>query len=173
MVRGARLVENFAVSVYTSAVHLIEDPRVLTVAASTLTVESRHQTIFNLFDDATAVPQAFDIPLALKEVVSIALAFASNCDPGVKGTHFSRITRILHSKAHSPLSFSLCHPSANPPLEVNNTGIITTGTSLQFTSPAFNSTPPVSHNLIPIGAITLSHTHRVHRASTVRCSPVA
>jgi hypothetical protein len=173
MVRGARLVENFGLSVYLGAAHLIDDPRVLTVAASIASIESRHQTIFNLFQGVAPISQPFDIALALKEVIAIALPFVFHCDPGVQGTHFSPMTRKVHPKAHSPLPFFLCYPSANPPLAVTNNGTITTGTSLQFTSPVFFGTVSVSHNLVPIGAITLSHTRRVHRASTVRCSPVA
>ncbi|KAH8989416.1 ferritin-like domain-containing protein [Lactarius hatsudake] len=59
----ARLVENVGVGAYLGAAHLVEDPVVLTAAASILTIEARHQTILNLFQGGSAIPQSFDIPL--------------------------------------------------------------------------------------------------------------
>jgi hypothetical protein len=112
MATVARLVENVGVGAYLGAAHLIEDPRVLTAAASIVTIEARHQTVLNIFAGATALPQAFDIALLPQEVLAIAGAFISGCDLGVK---------------------------ANPPLSVTNTGPISVGTSLQFSSPAINS----------------------------------
>jgi hypothetical protein len=67
MVTSARHVE------YLGVAHLIDDPRVLTVAVSIAAIESRHQTVLNLFQGATPIPQAYDIPLSLDEV----LAFSS------------------------------------------------------------------------------------------------
>jgi hypothetical protein len=168
MATSARLVENVGVGAYSGAAHLIDDPRVLTVAASILPIEARHQTVLNTFNTGAPIPQAFDIALTPPEVVSIVGGFISNCDLGIQGTHFSRITRNLHPKAHSPFFLFSLHPSANPSLTITNTGAIAAGTSLKFTLPPNTGNPSVSRNIIPIGAITLSHTRRVHRASTVR-----
>jgi len=112
MATVARLVENVGVGAYLGAAHLIQDPRVLTAAASIVTIEARHQTVLNIFQGGSALPQAFDIALLPQEVLAIAGAFISGCDLGVK---------------------------ANPPLSVTNTGAIGVGTSLQFSSPAINS----------------------------------
>lgn len=68
------------------AAHLVSDPILLTAAASIMTVEARHQTILNvLTSGATAIPQAFDIPLTPPEVLAIAGGFISGCDTGIKG----------------------------------------------------------------------------------------
>src|SRR6266478_8467012 len=68
MVSVARVVENVGVGAYLGAAHLIQDPRVLTAAASIVTIESRHNTILNIFEAATAISQPFDIPLLPNDV---------------------------------------------------------------------------------------------------------
>ncbi|KAH9175126.1 ferritin-like domain-containing protein, partial [Lactarius sanguifluus] len=113
----ARLVENVGVGAYLGAAHLIQDPVVLTAAASILSIEARHQTVLNMFQGGSAIPQAFDIPLLPQEVLAIAGPFISGCDLGVP---------------------------ANAALAATNTGTITTGTSL--TSPFYvhNTELPLS-----------------------------
>ncbi|KAH9983486.1 ferritin-like domain-containing protein [Russula compacta] len=112
----ARIIEDVGVGAYLLALDIIDDLDILLDAGSILTVEARHQTILNIFNNGTAIPQAFDIPLSPPEVITIAGAFVSGCD----------------------LS-SIFGTQANVPLSLNNTGVITTGTSLEFESPALNS----------------------------------
>ena len=83
---NARAVEDVGVGAYLGAAHLIEDPRIVTDAASILTIEARHQTMLNVLNNGTAVPQSFDIPLLPQEVLSIAGGFISGCDLGIHGT---------------------------------------------------------------------------------------
>jgi len=101
------------VSAYAGAAHLISDPRLLSAAASILTVEARHQTVLNILSSGTSIPQAFDIPLVPQEVLAIAGGFISGCDVGV---------------------------TALPSLALTNTGTVGAGTSLTFSSTAINST---------------------------------
>lgn len=108
----ARLVENVGVGAYLGAAHLLDDPVLLTAAASILTVEARHQTILNVLNGGTAIPQAFDIPLDPQEVLAIAGGFISGCDTGIVGL---------------------------PPLTVTTTGSIQAGTSLTFSFDALSS----------------------------------
>jgi len=124
MVTSARLIENVGVGGYLGAVHLVDDPRVLTVAASIATIESRHQTILNLFQGATPIAQPFDIPLTFGEVIAIVTPFIRTCQTGIK---------------------------ANVRLAITNTGAITAGTTLQFSSPAFTGTPSGFHCQMLIG----------------------
>jgi hypothetical protein len=111
MVTVARVVEHVGVAAYLGAAHLIQDPRVLTAAASIVTVESRHSTILNLLESATAISSPFDLAFLPNEVLAIAGSFISGCDLGIP---------------------------ANPALTVTNTGSVTSGTSLSFKSPALN-----------------------------------
>ncbi|KAH8986313.1 ferritin-like domain-containing protein [Lactarius akahatsu] len=120
----ARLVENVGVGAYLGAAHLVQDPVVLTAAASILSIEARHQTILNLFQGGSAIPQAFDIPLLPQEVLAIAGPFISGCDLGVP---------------------------ANAALTATNTGTITTGTSLTFSSPAINGSTTNFHCQMLVG----------------------
>ena len=90
MAPTARVVENLGVAAYLGAAHLIDDPVLLTAAGSILTVEARHQTILNVLNSGTSIPQAFDIALLPNEVLAIAGAFISECDLGVPGAHSFR-----------------------------------------------------------------------------------
>ncbi|KAH9991667.1 ferritin-like domain-containing protein [Russula compacta] len=126
MLKIARVVEHVGVGAYLGAAHLVQDPVVLTSAASILTIEARHQTLLNIFSEGTAIPQSFDIPLLPQEVLAIAGSFVSGCDLGI---------------------------TANAALSVTNTGSITVGTSLQFKSSALNSSTSGFHcQMLPGGA---------------------
>jgi hypothetical protein len=75
-------------------------------------VEARHQTILNVLNSGTAIPQSFDVGLTPSEVLAIAGQFISGCDLGIP---------------------------ANPVLSITNTGTVAPGTLLTFSSPALNS----------------------------------
>ncbi|KAH9991432.1 hypothetical protein BJV77DRAFT_962777 [Russula vinacea] len=94
-----------------------------------VTIESRHQTMLNLFEGASAISQPFDIPLLPQEVLAIAGSFIKGCDLGIP---------------------------ANPSLSVTNTGSVTTGTSLQFSSPALNSSTSGFHCQMLTGGMPFS-----------------
>jgi hypothetical protein len=113
MAATARVVENVGVSAYLGGATLITDPVLLAAAGSILTVEARHQTILNVLSGTgTAIPAAFDIPLAPNEILAIAGPFFDGpCDLGVP---------------------------ANPTLAITNTGAVAPGTRLTFSSSAIN-----------------------------------
>jgi len=113
MAAVARLVENVGVTAYLGAAHLLSDPILLTAAGSILTIEARHQTILNVLNAGTAIPQAFDFALTPNEVLALAGPFISGCDLGVP---------------------------ANPSLAITNTGTVGIGTLLTFSSSAINGT---------------------------------
>jgi len=129
MATVARLVENVGVGAYLGAAHLVQDPRVLTAAASIVTIEARHQTMLNILQSGSAIPQAFDIPLLPQEVLAIAGSFISGCDLGIK---------------------------ANPALAVTNNGTIAIGTKLEFSSAALNDSRSNFHCQMLVGGAPFS-----------------
>ncbi|KAI0288262.1 ferritin-like domain-containing protein [Russula brevipes] len=131
MATVARVVENVGVGAYLGAAHLVQDPRVLTAAASIVTIEARHQTMLNILQTGSAIPQAFDIPLLPQEVLAIAGSFISGCDLGIK---------------------------ANPALTVTNTGTVAIGTKLEFSSPALNDSRSNFHCQMLVGGAPFSIT---------------
>ncbi|KAI0317737.1 ferritin-like domain-containing protein, partial [Amylostereum chailletii] len=122
MMPVARLVEMTGVGAYLGAAHLVSDPTLLTAAASIVTVESRHQTILNIFSggSASAIPGAFDLPLTPNEVLAIAGGFISGCDLGI---------------------------TANAALSITTTESLVAGTSLSFKSSAINGSTDVGSNI--------------------------
>ena len=87
MAATARVVEMVGVAAYLGAASLITDPQLLTIAATIVTIEARHQTMLNVLNGAgNAIPQSFDIPLSPPQVLAIAGAFIQpGCDIGVTG----------------------------------------------------------------------------------------
>ena len=82
MVATASILENVGVSAYLGAAPLLTTPSTLTVAAEIVTVEARHQTFIRVASKAAAVPSAFDTPLGIRNVFSLAAGFISSCSTG-------------------------------------------------------------------------------------------
>ena len=91
----ARVFEDVGVGAYLGATVLIQSPDILLDAGSIMTVEARHQTILNILNDGTAIPQPFDLALSPQEVLSLVNGFISGCDLssdlGIQGG-FSRLS---------------------------------------------------------------------------------
>ena len=100
MVTVARVVEHVGIATYLGAAHLVQDPRVLTAAATIVTVESRHGTVLNIFESATAISQPFDLAFLPNEVLAIAGSFIKGCDLGIAGMLSQRFIIVFHLGAH-------------------------------------------------------------------------
>ena len=86
MITVARTVEHVGIGAYLGAAHLVGDQGILTAAATIVTIESRHATLLNIFDEATAISEPFEMALLPNEVLAIAGPFISGCDLGIPGT---------------------------------------------------------------------------------------
>lgn len=75
----ATALEKTGVSAYIGAAPMISNKAYLTAAATIVTVEARHTAFFNYITGKTPVPSAFDTPLGMRAVVSIASGFIVSC----------------------------------------------------------------------------------------------
>ncbi|KAI9049248.1 hypothetical protein LZ554_007095 [Drepanopeziza brunnea f. sp. 'monogermtubi'] len=82
MVATAAVLENVGVSAYLAAAPLVKSPAILTVAAEIVTVEARHQTFVRTASRTAAIPSAFDTPLGIRAVFTLAAGFISSCPAG-------------------------------------------------------------------------------------------
>jgi hypothetical protein len=82
MVATASILENVGVSAYLGAAPLVKSGAILGVAASIVTVESRHQTFIRTASKAMAIPSAFDTPLGIRNVFTLAAGFIESCPQG-------------------------------------------------------------------------------------------
>jgi hypothetical protein len=60
----------------------VTTPAILTVAAEIVTVEARHQTFIRTASKVAAVPSAFDTPLGIRNVFTLAAGFIDSCPTG-------------------------------------------------------------------------------------------
>lgn len=67
---------------YLGAAPLLTTAGVLVVAAEIVTVESRHQTFIRTASKVASVPSAFDTPLGVRNVFTLAAGFIASCPDG-------------------------------------------------------------------------------------------
>jgi hypothetical protein len=67
---------------YLGAAPLLKSPAILSVAASIVTIEARHQTFIRVASKAAAIPSPFDTPLGVRNVFTLAAGFISACPSG-------------------------------------------------------------------------------------------
>ena len=78
----ARLLENTGVTAYDGAIAHIEAANLLTAGATIATVEARHASYLNLITGEVPFPDAFDTPVAPRDVFDAASGFiASTPEP--------------------------------------------------------------------------------------------
>jgi rubrerythrin len=76
----AKVLENTGVSAYDGAIHLIDNPDLVTAGATIATVEARHAAYLNDLNGVTPFPAAFDEPLSMEEVLEAAGGFIVPCE---------------------------------------------------------------------------------------------
>lgn len=100
----ASILEGVGVSAYLGAAADIMSKTYLTAAGSILTVEARHSSYLRSKLDQSPFPQAFDAPLSLNEVFSLASQFITSCpssNPALPVKAFPAL--MLDSKTTMPV----------------------------------------------------------------------
>ncbi len=74
-----KVLEDTGVSAYDGAVRLIQNPAVLTAAATIATVEGRHASYLRLITGDNPFPNAFDPARTMSDILTAAGGFISSC----------------------------------------------------------------------------------------------
>ncbi|KAF2094735.1 hypothetical protein NA57DRAFT_79904 [Rhizodiscina lignyota] len=82
MLATARVLEAAGIGAYLGAAPLVNSSAVLSVAASIVTVEARHQSNIRALSGAEPVPAAFDTALGPAAVFTLAAPFITSCPSG-------------------------------------------------------------------------------------------
>ncbi|KAF7784849.1 hypothetical protein Agabi119p4_1014 [Agaricus bisporus var. burnettii] len=114
MLATARVAEVIGSSAYSGSANLIQDPKVLSLAAAILAIEGSHSTVTNILSGSgAAVPSPFVVPLNASEVLALVGGFFSGpCDTGI---------------------------APNPALTITNAADLRTGAAVSLNSTAFDS----------------------------------
>ncbi|KAI0169529.1 ferritin-like domain-containing protein [Hypoxylon sp. FL1284] len=82
MIATAAILESVGISAYLGAAPLVSDGKILSTAASILSVEARHQSFVRIASGVAASPSPLDTPLGPKAVFSLAAPFIKSCPAG-------------------------------------------------------------------------------------------
>ncbi|KAI1365847.1 ferritin-like domain-containing protein [Xylaria arbuscula] len=82
MVATAAVLESVGISAYLGAAPLVSDGSILSVAASIVTVEARHQAFIRSATGVAVIPSPLDTPLGPQAVFSLAAPFITSCPGG-------------------------------------------------------------------------------------------
>ncbi|KAG9232121.1 ferritin-like domain-containing protein [Amylocarpus encephaloides] len=117
MVATAGILENVGVSAYLGAAPIVKSAAILGTAASIVTVEARHQTFIRVASKAVAIPSAFDTPLGIRNVFTLAAGFIESCPEGsnLAITPFPALTMT------TPAAAGAAAPAAGSTIKVTST----------------------------------------------------
>ena len=108
------------VSAYLGAAAAIQDKKILTAAATIVTVEARHNSFIQLVRGKKPFPNAFDVALTPNEVFTLAATFIKSCP-----------------SSNPPLPFQ-----AFPGLQLGSQGAIVVQTEIIINTPGYTLLPP-------------------------------
>ncbi|KAH8587103.1 ferritin-like domain-containing protein [Bisporella sp. PMI_857] len=145
MLATAGVLENVGVSAYLGAAPLVTDPAILTVAGEIVTVEARHQTFIRAASKVADIPSAFDTPLGVRSVFSLAAPFISSCP----------MNSNLQITAFPPVTMT-----PTPGAAGNGTANMAAGTPLTLTTTATGATMcAFSNGGAPGGTVFVPYTN--------------
>lgn len=144
MASAARVMENLGTSAYLGAVSMISDPSLLTAAASMMSVKARQQTVLNVLNQGSAVPQAFDIALKPSQVLAVAGSFISGCQMPFTANAALSVTNIAPAQPGTVLSFASAALNGS-------TSTTNFACQMLFGGAAFSISQPLNNCVVPSG----------------------
>ena len=85
-----------AVAAYTGAGLLLEEVNFRVATSSIITNEARHQSILNVLNGGSDIPQSFGVALRPEQALSVFAPFISGCDVDIPGLFSSSLSsRVL------------------------------------------------------------------------------
>ncbi|KAJ3146285.1 hypothetical protein HK101_002357, partial [Irineochytrium annulatum] len=108
----AAILERTGVSAYVGANHLLTNQNFLTAAASIAVVEGRHSAFLNLLTNVNPSPGAFDPPLGVRAIISIAAALIKTCPYQLPAAPFAPLTvmakkNTVQLNMNVPIAFTM------------------------------------------------------------------
>lgn len=144
MASAARVMENLGTSAYLGAVSMISDPSLLTAAASMMSVKARQQTVLNVLNQGSAVPQAFDIALNPSQVLAVAGSFISGCQMPFTANAALSVTNTAPAQPGTVLSFASAALNGS-------TSTTNFACQMLFGGAAFSISQPLNNCVVPSG----------------------
>ncbi|KZT55326.1 hypothetical protein CALCODRAFT_356040 [Calocera cornea HHB12733] len=95
-----REMEYIGMSAYMSAMAMLDDPELLLDAANIMTVEARHQTLYNVFNGGSSVPQDYDVALTPPQLLAMVGQFLTGCE--IFPMNLPMVPQITHLFAAAP-----------------------------------------------------------------------
>jgi hypothetical protein len=133
MIATANQLEAVGLSAYLGAAPLINSSAILGTAATIATVEARHQAFLRIAANTGPVPNAFDTPLGVRGVFTIAAQFISSC-PQNSNLNIAPFPAISVSNSTGiKTGESLVLQNTNMPAGASNCAFINQG-NMMFTS---------------------------------------
>ncbi|KAF9821029.1 hypothetical protein IEO21_01006 [Rhodonia placenta] len=144
MASAARVMENLGTSAYLGAVSMISDPSLLTAAASMMSVKARQQTVLNVLNQGSAVPQAFDIALNPSQVLAVAGSFISGCQMPFTANAALSVTNTAPAQPGTVLSFASAALNGS-------TSTTSFACQMLYGGAAFSISQPLNNCVVPSG----------------------
>ncbi|KIJ43115.1 hypothetical protein M422DRAFT_60331 [Sphaerobolus stellatus SS14] len=149
----SQVLEGVGTSAYTGAAQFITSKAVLTTAASILATEARHASwIGSAVNKGPGWSGAFDVPLSLNEVFTLAASFITSC-PSTNPQ--------LPVKAFPSLTFSSPAPGKESTLTFNATGTSSTPLFVSFFTGLSQEFAPLKNGKVAIPGDLLGTVYAV------------
>jgi len=100
-----REMEYIGMSAYMSALTMIDSPELALDIANIMTVEARHQTLFNIINDGSSVSQSYDVALTPSQLLAMVGQFLTGCE--IFPMNLPMVPQVAHLFGGMPAGLAL------------------------------------------------------------------